>query len=126
MRPRWWDVGLLTTDLVVSGDAHVAVFPLRVVLTILADSSAGLAAGREHSGVVVTLVCVLVTVTFLALVLHLPSGRSPGNILVEILTLLTVIAPEVSIDVSQNDKLRVIRVPTQYCGHSYTSREPSQ
>ena len=68
----------------------------------------------------------VVAVTFLALILHLPSGRSPGNILVEILTLLTVIAPEVSIDVNLSDKLRVIRVPTQYCGHSYTSREPSQ
>ena len=45
----------------------------------------------------------VVAVTFLALILHLPSGRSPGNVLVEILTLLTVIAPEVSIDVSQSE-----------------------
>ena len=58
----------------------------------------------EHPGVVFTLVGVVVAVTFLALILHLPSGRSPGNILVEILTLLTVIAPKVSINVSQSDK----------------------
>ena len=105
MRPGWWDVGLLTTDLIVSGDAHVAVFPLRVVLTILADSSAGLAAGREHSGVVVTLVCVLVTVTFLALVLHLASGGSPGDVLVEIHAALAVIAPEQDIEL-MNDSER--------------------
>ena len=85
-------------DLIVSRDAHVTVLPLRVVFTILADSPTGLTAGREHSGVVVTLVRVFITVTLLALVLHLPSSWSPGNVLIEILAALTVVTPEKNVD----------------------------
>ena len=85
-------------DLIVSRDAHVTVLPLRVVFTILADSPTGLTAGREHSGVVVTLVSVFITVTLLALFLHLPSSWSPGNVLIEILAALTVVTPEKNVD----------------------------
>ena len=81
-------------DLIVSRDAHVTVLPLRVVFTILADSPTGLTAGREHSGVVVTLVGVFITVTLLALVPLSPSCWSPGNILIEILAAFTVVTPK--------------------------------
>ena len=67
----------------------------------------------------------VVAVTLLALILHLPSGRPPGNVLVEILTLLTVIAPEVNIDVTEG-QVTGGEVPTLYSAHSCTSRGPSQ
>ena len=65
----------------------------------------------------------LVAVAFLALILHLASGGSPGYVLVEILTLLTVVPPEEIIDVNT---VIVGEVPTLYSGHSCTSRAPSQ
>ena len=67
----------------------------------------------------------IVAVTLLTLILHLPSGRPPGHVLVEILTLLTVIPPEVIIDVTEG-QVTGGEVPTLYCAHSCTSREPSQ
>ena len=68
----------------------------------------------------------VVAVTFLALILHLPSGRPPGHVLVEILTLLTVIPPKVIIDVITERQVIVAEVPTLYSAHSCTSRAPSQ
>ena len=65
----------------------------------------------EHSGVVFTLVSVVVAVTFLALIFHLASGRPPGHVLVEILALLTVIPPEVIIYVTERQVIGV-EVPT--------------
>ena len=65
----------------------------------------------EHSGVVFTLVSVVVAVTFLALIFHLASGGSPGHVLVEILALLTVIPPEVIIYVTDRQVIGV-EVPT--------------
>ena len=65
----------------------------------------------------------LVAVAFLALILHLPSGGSPGHVLVEILTLLAVVPPEEIIGVIT---VIVGEVPTLYSAHSCTSRAPSQ
>ena len=85
---------MMLTDLIVPCNAHVAILALRVVLAVLTDSSTGLSTCSEHSGVVVTLVSVVVAVTFLALVLHFASSRSPGNVLIEILAALTVVTSE--------------------------------